>query len=352
MKGKKLSEEEVDARLSKRKIRRLGLLVNMATKTECECLKCGYLWHTKPGSILYRSCGCPRCAGNARVSPEAIRALCAERGLKLSGGMVNVSSKAEFECLTCAHVWKTPPSSISRGYGCPRCAGVGALSESEADARYAEAGVKRLGDWNGTSTKTACECLGCSHVWAPLPASVFRGQKCPRCCDKAVLTPEDADFRFAERGLKLVEEWKNTATKTATECLECGYVWSPKPYTIFAGCGCPACTKRGFKPDDPAILYYLRVDCAAAGTLYKIGITNNTVYKRFQDPKDRSMITTLRTWPYAIGHAARLAEKEVLVTFNHAKYEGPDVLSSGNTEMFTMDVLGLDTASAPIEQEN
>ena len=64
------------------------------------------------------------------------------------------------------------------------------------------------------------------------------------------------------------------------------------------------------------------------------------------------MITTLRTWPYAIGHAARLAEKEVLVTFNHAKYEGPDVLSSGNTEMFTMDVLGLDTATALIKQEN
>ena len=45
--------------------------------------------------------------------------------------------------------------------------------------------------------------------------------------------------------------------------------------------GCPDCAVSGFNPNMPGTLYYIAVSADNRQTLYKIGITNLSVEKRF-----------------------------------------------------------------------
>jgi len=51
----------------------------------------------------------------------------------------------------------------------------------------------------------------------------------------------------------------------------------------------------------------------------------------------------LKIWEYEIGNDALKEEQKILKEFSYAKWESDDLLSSGNTELFKFDVLGLDS---------
>ena len=93
--------------------------------------------------------------------------------------------------------------------------------------------------------------------------------------------------------------------------------------------------KSGFDPTKPAILYYLSVN---DGQAYKIGITNRTIAERYTN-KDLEKIEILKIVQYASGHDARVEETRIIRQFSYAKYKGDDLLSSGNSELFYVDIL-------------
>ena len=107
------------------------------------------------------------------------------------------------------------------------------------------------------------------------------------------------------------------------------------------GQGCPECSISGFSKIKPAILYYLRITTQSSGVLYKIGVTNNTIDQRF-NLKDLSIIEVLNTSDYIVGEGAYTEEQRILREFKKYRYTGPKILvSNGNTELFTRDVLEL-----------
>lgn len=107
------------------------------------------------------------------------------------------------------------------------------------------------------------------------------------------------------------------------------------------GHGCQRCAKTGFKKTQPGKLYYLRLDSVG---MYKIGITNNSVEDRF-NKIDLETITVLKIWEYIDGNEAYIQEQKILKEFNRFRYKGSNILSSGNSEIFTHDVLGIDLPS-------
>ena len=98
------------------------------------------------------------------------------------------------------------------------------------------------------------------------------------------------------------------------------------------------------KIDDPHIVYYVKVDNGSLGFLYKIGITKHDVHTRFSS-SERDVMTVIKEWKFDSRMEARLYEDSVLKRFSDHKYQGPNVLDSGNTELFTRDVMGLDVAA-------
>jgi len=99
----------------------------------------------------------------------------------------------------------------------------------------------------------------------------------------------------------------------------------------------------GFNPEKRGLVYYIRIDKDGT-TVYKIGITNNSVKDRFRE--ESKYITVLRTWEFEYGQKAINLEQSILKEYSYAKYKGEPILKSGNTEMFIDDVLLLDTVAA------
>ena len=112
------------------------------------------------------------------------------------------------------------------------------------------------------------------------------------------------------------------------------------PRAHIANQGCPSCAKTGFDKNKPAILYYLKITTEDNNILYKIGITNRTVNERFR-LEDLKKIEIIKQEKFENGEDAWNKEKNILEEFKEFKYKGADVLDSGNTELFTVDVLAL-----------
>ena len=102
--------------------------------------------------------------------------------------------------------------------------------------------------------------------------------------------------------------------------------------------GCPCCSVTGFDVSKPGILYYLEVSDNGS-KYYKIGITNLTVQQRFT-ASERNKIKVISTTSYARGEDAYNEEQKLLKEYKEYRYTGPNILVSGNTELFTKDVLG------------
>jgi len=112
------------------------------------------------------------------------------------------------------------------------------------------------------------------------------------------------------------------------------------PNNHLSGNGCTACAFTGFNENKPAILYYLRIEHNNS-IAYKIGITNRTVAQRYSN-KDLAKITVLSEIKYQLGKTAREEETKIKREFSKYKWDGCNLLDSGNTELFSKDILKLD----------
>ena len=105
------------------------------------------------------------------------------------------------------------------------------------------------------------------------------------------------------------------------------------PNNHLRGKGCIKCASSGFDPSKPAILYYLSIN---NGQAYKIGITNRSVELRFT-VSDLNCITKL----FQInldGELAKTLEHSILKKYVTHSYKGEPLLSSGNTELFSINI--------------
>ena len=108
-------------------------------------------------------------------------------------------------------------------------------------------------------------------------------------------------------------------------------------------CGC---TKRfslrgvNFYKDKPTVLYYIKID-----DLYKVGVTLfkedviSSLKKRFG--KDFYKISILKADVFEDCAEAFKIEQEILSNNRRYIYYGENILPSGNTELFTKNIMGL-----------
>jgi hypothetical protein len=198
------------------------------------------------------------------------------------------------------------------------------------------------GEYNGTSEKVTSMCLVCGYSWESLPYNLIKNG-CPCCALDTWLTMEVVQERLIQKGktITVSGEYESYRSKVACSCNVCGLNWKAKiPTLLCTPTGCPTCAKTGFDPNKPGYLYYLRVSDSNQ-TYWKIGITNLSVKKRFRK-SDREKITILYCHKFENGLDAYSAEQNILSMFKAYKAENVSILKSGNTELFTKDVLQMD----------
>lgn len=118
---KSFSNEKIDAKLAKRNIKRLDEYINVHTPLNWQCLECDYIWNVTPDNIFSKNVGCPRCSGRV-LSNNVIDERLIDRAIKRVDDYISSTSKINWQCLECNHIWLAEPRCIvSLDSGCPIC---------------------------------------------------------------------------------------------------------------------------------------------------------------------------------------------------------------------------------------
>lgn len=187
------------------------------------------------------------------------------------------------------------------------------------------------------------------------PGAHLRGASCPTCGTISTANKRRVSLNDFIQKANLVHnnkytykkaDYLTTDTKVIITCFQHGD-FKQTPYHHLKGRGCPGCAEYGFNQNKPGVLYYLKVT-KNKSVFYKIGITNLSVQQRFG--KDMEYIKILKQTIYQNGKEAYLEEQRILRKYKKYRYKGPDLLKSGNTELFTKDILNMNNLNKNINK--
>lgn len=307
--------------------------------------------------------GCPECGGNKPLTLDKF----IERANKLHKDhydyshvkFKNVESMIEIICPDHGPFFQRLMSHL-KGFGCYRCGRVNTTKKlSHSHERFLEDAQRAHGDRYDYSQVEYLNALSKVTIICPAhgafkqnPANHIRNVGCPKCGDESTAakrTRTTQDFVLEAKEVHgdrydySKVEYKSSHETVEICCVEHGSYWqSPVNHVRGNKAGCPGCAKSGFDQTKPGLLYYIAVATDDGSTLYKIGITNLSIERRFLSV-DREHIRVIKIWRFAIGRDAAVRETEILRQFAAERYHGPNILvGDGNTELFTYDVLDLD----------
>lgn len=119
------SNEEFLEKLKKinKNIEPLSEYVKNNQKIKLRCLVCSHEWETTPNKLLSSKTGCSKCAGQVSMSQQEFIDKMEKINLNIivEGNFKGVDSKIELSCKLCGYKWKTTPSHLFKGTGCPNC---------------------------------------------------------------------------------------------------------------------------------------------------------------------------------------------------------------------------------------
>lgn len=270
-------------------------------------------------------------------------------------------------------VFETTPYRHISGVSCPGCVGPNyrALVENAEKTRiskniFLERSRSKHGErydyslvkYKNNHTKVAIVCP-VHGSFLQNPGNHMRGSGCQKCY------LEKAQAHLVESARKRSKETKRGYVSRVKKIHGNKYDYSEVEYTTWdgaikiicpvhgpflqsannhkQGAGCPQCAPSGFDETIPAILYYLEIE-TGPGTdpVYKIGVTNRTVWQRYPLTRDREKIKVLKTWEYPLGIDARKTETKIRRMHKEMAYQGePPLANVGTSEMFSEDVLAL-----------
>ena len=308
--------------------------------------------------------GCHECGGNKPLTvAKFVERASAKHEHRYDYSKVNFKNVEDKAVIICPEhgPFEQRVMTHLKGFNCPKC-GRKSVSKKMVHSleRFLQDAKNAHGDKYDYSEVEYKNALSKVKIVCPehgafnqTPASHVRGVACSKCSDliaadkRRLSTDEFIARARVVHGNKYDYSRADYVTshgKVEIICPEHGSFWqSPATHTMGNKAGCPGCAVSGFDQTKPALLYYLAVQTDNDETLYKIGITNLTVQKRFPS-LDLARIRVVKTWSYELGVDAAKREIAVLREFMDDRYTGLDVLiGAGNTELFVRDVLGLDT---------
>lgn len=272
---------------------------------------------------------------------------------------INMSTKVNIYCNVHKKEFSIIPTKHLNGQGCQLCSYKKYRSKSKIkDTKYFIGKAKEvhgnLYDYTNTIYKTArdkviIKCNCCNNEFYQIASIHLRGSGCPKCShnrgmDKQrhtttsfieagkLIHGSDISYNKTVYGINNMDKIIVTCTKCNTDSLVI-----PSNFLMGAKPSCNCEKHYGFQDHKPGILYYLEIN---NGEAYKIGITNKSVEDRFHN-YDLKKIKVIQTWTFLKGLDARSFETSILNKFKKYKYKGPDLLNSGNSELFSVDILSL-----------
>jgi hypothetical protein len=117
-------------------------------------------------------------------------------------------------------------------------------------------------EYQGSNTSILHECFE-GHQWKAFPTNLLtKSAGCPACKGLVKKTTEVYKTELKNAGVLIepIEEVINMSTPIKHKCIN-GHIWKAKPsHILHTKTNCPSCNNTwGFKPSQPAILYYVKL---------------------------------------------------------------------------------------------
>jgi hypothetical protein len=177
-------------------------------KILCRCRICNHQWRAIPANLLFGR-KCPECgkhtSANARRKTnehfvQEVSEIHPE--IEILEQYVNCKTKILLQCKKCGHEWRSVPTSILQGHGCPSCGGSMKwdndrfIHELEKLNPY----IQPIETYINARTPILCKCLICNHTWKAIPNKILYETSCPNCSRyKKTSFPEQAIYFYISR---------------------------------------------------------------------------------------------------------------------------------------------------------
>lgn len=234
--------------------------------------------------------------------------------------------------------------------GCPHCGGTVKLKQEEFVEKCKQKHKNRylynnlIYTGNKNHIIVTCRIHG---DFKSLPLNhLYKGKGCRKCDNIRKTRTKYSNEEFIEKAINIHKNlyrytevnYINSKIPVTIYCTSCSTNFSQAPNKHLQGHGCSSCCGRGFDMTKPGLLYYLKVEHNNI-TAYKIGITNYSVLERYRKGNDINKISILYEEWFGIGKDAYTKEQQILKDCRAWKYYGPDLLESGNSELFSEDIM-------------
>lgn len=164
---------------------------------------------------------------------------------------VNSNDKVKCKCNICNNEWMASPAKLLAGRSCPMCA-----KKKVADSRRnnieqvknrlmkVNPNINIIGEYSSCDKPVECECLMCGFRWFPTVSNLYAGKGCPKCSKSYHRTNEEfvEEIKNINPGITLLESFINTATRIKCKCKKCGFIWNASPSSLLQGHGCAKCS--------------------------------------------------------------------------------------------------------------
>ena len=254
--SKKKTHEEYIAELSVKNpnIEPLEQYISANTSILHRCKIDGFKWMARPGNILFGK-GCPMCAGNLKLTNEEYvsRLKVINPQVVPIDAYINRCTSITHMCLIDGYIWRTSPSSILSGRGCPKCAGNLHKTHDEyvCELFNINPNIIVIEQYIDAQTKILHQCKIDGHVWRVAPTTILNGCGCPKCANKIrsmdFMKSHDEYVRQLNdinQYIEVLEEYQGTDIPILHKCKLDGHEWHARPHNVLNGVGCPKCANN------------------------------------------------------------------------------------------------------------
>jgi len=329
--------------------------IDAKTKIEIVCPEHGGFWQS-PSKHYGRGQGCPVCAGvRIKMTDENFieRARKVHRDVYDYSKVINATSRNKVKIICSVHgEFEQRCDQHLAGKGCTKCGNNTHTTVSFIEsANILHANKFDYAEVEYTLSTTPVTIICPEHGrFSQSPTNHLNGTGCPKCgVVSSAKSKECSQEEFIQKAKKVHGDKYTYDKTTYTAARDKITITCPEHGDFeqlasghLSGYGCKHCVSYGGGKGDihkKCMVYYFNV----IGTdLYKIGLTSQSIEQRYRTQFDRDQIRLIYTTEYDNGASAYKVEQHILKKYTRHKYKGDKVMSTGNTELFTRDILGLD----------
>lgn len=180
---------EIDKKLKKRKIKRLSPIISHKIPFKIKCLIDGHEWYATFHNIMYRKSSCPKCGGSLKLTNTDVDNRLKKRKIKRIGEYINADTKIKWKCLIDGYEWYAKPTDVlNYNNGCPKCSCHHTLTNEEIDEKLNGTTIKRISSYDKKIKTTKFQCLQNKyHIFYRNARTAIRKPTCPYCKNKTEL---------------------------------------------------------------------------------------------------------------------------------------------------------------------